>query len=189
VDPQGLFLTTVDATCMQDPQFCAEIFGDIAHGEAGVQKVLGNACAAQNADAAADLFKSLGKVAMVAPVAGGLAGALAETAVKETTRVGRWMSRTEYDAMIGSGRVQESFSGTTHVASPADASAFINQAASGSLYVEFNVPTLSLKATNEGWSKVLGPNSLEGRLAARKGLPIPQMPPATDIFHSATKIP
>ena len=88
-----------------------------------------------------------------------------------------------------SGRVQESFSVTTHVASPADAAAFINQAKPGSLYVEFNVPTSSLKATNEGWSKVIGPNSLEGRLAARQGLPIPQMPAATDIFHSATRLP
>jgi hypothetical protein len=110
-------------------------------------------------------------------------------AAKETTRVGRWMSQAEYDAMKASGKVQESLSGTTHVASPADASAFINQAKPGSVYVEFNVPTSSLKATNQGWSKVIGPNSLEGRLAERKGLPIPQMPAATDIAHSATKLP
>ncbi|WP_445707364.1 TreTu family toxin [Bradyrhizobium brasilense] len=57
------------------------------------------------------------------------------------------------------------------------------------MYVEFNVPTSSLKATNEGWAKVIGPNSLEERLVARKGLPIPQMPEATDIIHSATKLP
>jgi hypothetical protein len=50
--------------------------------------------------------------------------------------------------MKASGRVQESFSGTTHVASPADASAFINQAKPGSLYVEFNVPASSINATN-----------------------------------------
>lgn len=189
VDPQGLFLTTVDATCMQDPQFCAEIFGDIAHGEAGVQRKLGNACAAQNADAAASLFDSLGKMAVVLPVAGSLTGDLAEGAVKETTTVGRWMSQAEYDAMQASGKVQESFSGTTHVASPADASAFINQAKSRSLYVEFTVPTSSLRATSEGWAKIIGPNSLEGRLAARKGMKIPQMPDAGNIIHLATKIP
>jgi RHS repeat-associated protein len=110
-------------------------------------------------------------------------------AANETTRVGRWMSQAEHDAMRTSGRVQESFTGTTHVASPADAAAFINQAKPGSLYVEFNVPTSSLKATNQGWSKVIGPKSLEGRAAARKGQPIPQMPAATDITHSATRIP
>jgi hypothetical protein len=109
--------------------------------------------------------------------------------VTETSRVGRWMSQTEYNAMVDSGKVQESFSGTTHVASPADGSAFINQAKPGSLYIEFDVPTSSLKATNYGWSKVIGPNSLEGRLADRKGLPIPQMPTATNIIHSATKLP
>ncbi|WP_146749301.1 hypothetical protein [Acidovorax anthurii] len=99
------------------------------------------------------------------------------------------MSQAEYDAMKVSGRVQESLSGTTHVATPAEAAAFINQARPGSVYVEFNAPTSSLKATNEGWSKIIGPNSLEGRLAARKGLPIPQMPQAEDIFHAATKLP
>jgi RHS repeat-associated protein len=111
------------------------------------------------------------------------------SAAESTTSVGRWMSQAEYDAMAASGRVQESFSGTTHVASPADASAFINQAKPGSLYVEFNVPTSSLKATNAGWSKIIGPNSLEGRLAGRKGLPVPQMPNATNIVHSATRLP
>lgn len=106
-----------------------------------------------------------------------------------TTRVGRWMSEAEYRAMLNSGRVQESYSGTTHVANPADATAFINQAKPGAYYVEFNVPGASLKVTNEGWAKVIGPNSLEGRLAARKGLPIPEMPPATYIEHLATRIP
>lgn len=55
-------------------------------------------------------------------------------------KVGRWMSQAEYDAMVKSGKVQESFSGTTHVASPADPEAFGKQAKSGSLYVEFEVP-------------------------------------------------
>jgi hypothetical protein len=99
------------------------------------------------------------------------------------------MSQGEFSAMRTSGKVQESFSGTTHVANPADASAFINQAKPGSLYIEFNVPASSLKTTNEGWSKVIGPNSLEGRLAVRNGQPIPQMPEATSIVHSTTKLP
>ncbi|PIF92992.1 RHS repeat-associated protein [Acidovorax sp. 62] len=116
-------------------------------------------------------------------------GDACEAAAVQTTRVGRWMSQAELDAMKASGRVQESFSGTTHVATPTNASAFINQAKPGSVYVEFNVPSSSLRATNEGWSKIIGPNSLEGRLAGRKGLPLPQMPEATGIVHSATRIP
>jgi hypothetical protein len=112
-----------------------------------------------------------------------------EIAAKEMTTVGRWMSKEEYALMKETGKVQESLSGTTHVANPADASAFMNQAKPGSVYVEFQVPTSSLKATNEGWAKIVGPNSLEGRLAARKGLEIPQMPEVTDIVHSATKLP
>jgi hypothetical protein len=125
--------------------------------------------------------------ASMIPGLGFARGATALT--RETTRVGRWMSQIEYDAMRVSGRVQQSYSGTTHVASPANATAFINQAKSGSLYVEFNVPTSSLKTTNEGWSKIIGPDSLEGRLALRKGLPVPQMPVATDIIHLATRLP
>jgi RHS repeat-associated protein len=113
----------------------------------------------------------------------------ATSAADDVTRVGRWMSQAEYDAMKASGKVQESFTGTTHVANPADASAFIKQADPGSLYVEFNVPNSSLKTTGTGWAKVIGPNSLEGRFAARQGLEIPQMPQATGIVHLATKIP
>ena len=49
------------------------------------------------------------------------------------------------------------------------------------MYVEFDVPTSSLKQTNDGWAKIVGPNSLEGRLAAKKGEPLPEMPSATNI--------
>lgn len=91
------------------------------------------------------------------------------------------MSREEYDTMVKTGKVPESYTGTTHVANPADANAFGKQAKPGSIYVEFDVPTSSLKQTNEGWAKIIGPNSLEGRLAAKKGQPIPQMPSATNI--------
>ena len=111
----------------------------------------------------------------------------------ETTRVGRWMSQAEYDKMvktkvvqesysgIKTKVVQESYSGTTHVANPASIDAFGKQAKPGQVYVEFDVPTTSLKQTNKGWAKILGPNTLEGRLAAKKGNPIPDMPTATNI--------
>ena len=102
-------------------------------------------------------------------------------------RVGRWMSQQEYDQMTATGYVQESTSGTTHVASPADPAVFQAQAAAGSLYVEFDVPQDSVKPTQQGWAKILGPNTLEARLAGAKGRPIPQMPPAMDIQHLMTK--
>ena len=104
-------------------------------------------------------------------------------------RVGRWMSPQEYDLMTATGFVQESRSGTTHVASPADQAAFQAQAAVGSLNIEFDVPRDSVKATQPGWAKILGPNTLEARLAAAKGRPMPQMPPAANIQHIATKQP
>jgi RHS repeat-associated protein len=73
IDPFGLFLTTVDATCSQDPKFCAEIFGDISRAEGSIQAKLGDKCAEVRGNAAADLFDSLGNMAMVAPVLGGAA--------------------------------------------------------------------------------------------------------------------
>lgn len=99
----------------------------------------------------------------------------------ETATVGRWMSVEEFEAMQSSGLVQESYSGTTHVVWPANEMAYFNQASPDSVYAEFDVPVFSIRQTQEGWAKILGPNSLEGRLAARKGLPVPQMPPATNI--------
>ena len=89
--------------------------------------------------------------------------------------------------MVKTGKVPERLTGTTHVASPADINAFGKQAKPGSIYVEFDVPSTSLKPTNEGWSKIVGPNSLEGRLAAKKGQPIPEMPSATNIEVKVSK--
>ena len=104
-----------------------------------------------------------------------------ESAGKGTTRVGRWMSEAEYKKMNASNMVQESYSTTTHVANPADINAFAKQAAPGSIYVEFDVPTQSLKSTGTGWAKIVGPNSFEGRHYIELGMPKPEMPPATNI--------
>ncbi len=101
--------------------------------------------------------------------------------------VGRWMSREEFDTMLKTGKVQESRSGTTHVAYPSDPEAYKKQAHSGSLYVEFDVPKLSVKPTQQGWAKILGPQTIEGRLASKKGLPIPQLPEAVNIRHKEIK--
>jgi len=98
-----------------------------------------------------------------------------------SVRVGRWMSPAEYTEMVNTGIVQESWSSQTYVANPADPEAFRKQAKPGAVYVEFNVPASSLKQTLEGWARIIGPKSIEARAAARKGLPIPAMPPATNI--------
>lgn len=105
----------------------------------------------------------------------------------DTVTVGRWMGNAEYDKMVGTGFVQESTSGTTHVAFPANPDTFGRQAAPGSLYAEFDVPPTSLKTTGEGVAKIIGPNSLEGRNAARLNRPVPQMPAARNIKQPYTK--
>jgi hypothetical protein len=101
--------------------------------------------------------------------------------------VGRWMCHAEYVLMLVSGRVQESFSGTTYVLLPPDPASFRRQAKPGDLYVEFDVPSGCLKTTAAGWAKIIGPRSLQGRHAARSGHPVPHMPFARNIRHIATK--
>jgi hypothetical protein len=99
----------------------------------------------------------------------------------ETIRVGRWMSEKEFLNMTKTGLVQESESGTTHVVYPPDVEGFYKQAKKGAVYVEFDVPENSVKGTsNLGWAKILGPRSLEGRLASKKGIKF-SMPPVTNI--------
>lgn len=104
----------------------------------------------------------------------------------KTERVGRWMSKEEYEVMKRTGMVQESQSGTTHVTRPPNPDAY-SASKPGSYYVEFDVPAAFLVETQAGWAKIIGPNSLEGRLAARKCQPITEMPPAANIEHVTTK--
>jgi RHS repeat-associated protein len=106
----------------------------------------------------------------------------------EKTTVGRWMSPMELEEMIKTGRVVESYTGTTHVANPASVEAFGKQAKNGSLYVEFDVNKSSLKQTGENWASISGPNSVQGRLAKNNGLPVPEMPEVSNIQVKAEKI-
>jgi RHS repeat-associated protein len=106
---------------------------------------------------------------------------------EDSVTVGRWMGSSEYDKMVQSGMVQESRSGTTHVALPASPDTFGRQAKPGTLYAEFEVPSASVKPSGDGIAKIVGPNSLEGRNAARHNRPVPQMPPARNIRHIHTK--
>jgi RHS repeat-associated protein len=104
------------------------------------------------------------------------------------TRVGRWMSRVEHVAMLETGMVQEGAGGTTYVADPADPAAYGKQAAMRSRYLEFDVPRDCLiPGGKTGWAQIPGPDSLYGRLAAMRGQPVPQFPPAANIEWLLTK--
>ncbi len=95
--------------------------------------------------------------------------------------VGRWMSEREYLAMKRTGLVQQSPNGGAKgVLYPSDPTMFKN-ARAGDLYVEFDVPKSTLEGKSAGQRAISGPDSLRGRLANSKGLPLPELPPATNI--------
>jgi hypothetical protein len=103
----------------------------------------------------------------------------------KTTTVGRWMGDVEHAAMMKNKTVQAPLNGAnaTHVTVPPNASAFKPPPQSPN-FVEFDVPSsqLNIHDVGNGWGRVFGPGSLEARLAASKGLPVPPaMPPATNI--------
>ena len=56
----------------------------------------------------------------------------------EMVRAGRWMSRTEYEAMKKTGQLQEGAGGMTSMATSGPGS-FVRETAPGSVYVEFSV--------------------------------------------------
>ena len=99
----------------------------------------------------------------------------ASALTQEMVTVGRVMSKAELKVMQETGKVMESYSGTTHVSMPPSPGTY-RAGNPGSIYTEFSVPASSVQQTSTGVAKILGPSSLEGRLAARKGLDVPQMP-------------
>ena len=112
----------------------------------------------------------------------GTAGGVADGA--RLTRVGRWMSKVEYNKMIETGKVQMSDNGNaTSVVNPADPNAFKSQAKPGTIYVEFDVPINSIQpGGNANWGIISGPGSLWDRFYQSKGLPpITEMPDAINI--------
>lgn len=129
-------------------------------------------------DSADDLFLAMG-----APYVFGQKQAAPPLllSARQTIRVGRWMSQQQFETMQSTGFVEESRTGTTHVAEPANPATFRRQAPVGSVYAEFDVPIASVVPTSSGVSKIVGPNSLEGRNAVRMGRPVPSMPEATNI--------
>jgi RHS repeat-associated protein len=109
--------------------------------------------------------------------------AVDEAAANTSVRVGRWMSPEEFTLMSDTGVVQESrLGGVTNVTYPANASAYLN-ARVGSLFAEFNVPSSAVRARSGIWAKIYGPHSIFG-----PKLGIEEMPKASQITHTATKI-
>jgi RHS repeat-associated protein len=151
---------------------------------AGLRGLGDSATALYNGEATYEQAYAVGGAAAgIASAAYGLGAALsAERAgAEELSRVGRWMSEAEHEAMVTSGRVEEStLNGVTSVTHPPDPMQWIRQT-DGGRFVEFDVPTSALRANG---TKIYGPNSVFG-----KGLGITEMPPGTSIEHVASKWP
>ncbi|MBS2545380.1 hypothetical protein KGQ19_00710 [Catenulispora sp. NL8] len=116
-------------------------------------------------------------------------GDVADGPSEDMTQVGRWMSPEEHQSMIDTGKVQAGSEGTsTYVASPADPAAYYRQAAPGTRYVEFDVPTSSLKPAGEpGWAQIPGPkHPIYAKLNAKRGLPPPEMPSFENLIWDGT---
>ncbi|WP_139489609.1 RHS repeat domain-containing protein [Brevibacillus dissolubilis] len=99
----------------------------------------------------------------------------------EMVRVGRWMGTDEYNKMLKTGKVQEGAGGHTYVAYPADEESYYKQAKVGTVYVEFDVPRDALVRSSDEWAYMIGKDSWEAKVWAKKGLPIPDMPYAENI--------
>ena len=99
------------------------------------------------------------------------------------------MSREEYDATVGAGRVQPNLDGREmkHVTAPPDADSF-RAADAGSVFVEFDVDdTQMVSGGRQDWFIIYGRNSVHGRNAARKGMLIVEMPAVQNVVIMETK--
>jgi len=95
----------------------------------------------------------------------------------QLTRVGRWMSETEFTKMSVTGRVVEGTGGRTSVIRPSNPASF-KPPPSSTIYAEFNVPSGVLRQGGRpDWAIIPGPN-----IQTRMFGPSPtSMPPATCI--------
>jgi RHS repeat-associated protein len=108
----------------------------------------------------------------------------------DLTRVGRWMSPSEHEATVATGRVQPPWNDPhSYVARPANVSAYLQQAKPGTRYVEFSVPSSTLRQGGDtGWAFMPGPESIFSRLSVNKGNGPLEFPSAVDIKWIASKI-
>jgi RHS repeat-associated protein len=93
-------------------------------------------------------------------VGGRLAGGTGSSAsgAGDLTRVGRWMSETEFNQMSATGRVVEGAGGRTSVTRPPDPLSF-RPPPSSTIFAEFNVPSGILRQGGRPeWAIIPGPN-------------------------------
>jgi hypothetical protein len=100
----------------------------------------------------------------------------------QTSRVGQWMSKAEYEQFVKTGEIPR-----TNVLTKGK-EGYIKQANPGDYYVEFNVDSSLLVTKNEelGWSLVKSKNDMYLKLAEKKGQTLPA-PNGTNITHVTTK--
>jgi RHS repeat-associated protein len=177
-DPNGQCAAMIGDTCNGDvgilqtimPIATSEFSKNPIGGSPAAQRRYGQVVATTRTIAATGMGLSSGAQAGV--VAGQTliyAGAARTITAVQTVRVGRWMSRAEYQAMRTSGTVQQGTGGITNVARPASPASY-RSAGRDDIYVEFNVPasSLKLKDANRGWYMINGPNSPAARLAQQR---------------------
>ncbi len=101
--------------------------------------------------------KPLTAAPAAATAGGGREGAV--IAKKLTVRIGRWMSKKEYEAMKKTGKVQDGAGDSTY-GSTSGPESFGSQAKPGSVYVEYDVPSASvLQGSKPDWVLTVGPNA------------------------------
>ncbi|GGD79015.1 TreTu family toxin [Paenibacillus nasutitermitis] len=106
---------------------------------------------------------------------------VAKSAV-DTTRVGQWMSKSEYNSFLKTGEIPR-----TNVLTKGKGG-YEKQADKGDYYVEFDInPSLLMtKDADLGWSLVKSKNQTHLKLAEKKGITLPA-PIGTNIKHVDTK--
>ncbi|MGO4549443.1 hypothetical protein AB4Z29_32265, partial [Paenibacillus sp. 2TAB23] len=102
--------------------------------------------------------------------------------VVKTTKVGQWMSKTQYDQFVKTGIIPNSNVLTK------GKKGYERQANKGNYYVEFDIDASLLmpKDIELGWAPVKSKNEMQLKLAKNKGITLPD-PIGTNITHVDTK--
>jgi RHS repeat-associated protein len=102
----------------------------------------------------------------------------------QMTKVGRWMTKAEYEIMKKSGQMIEGAGGQTFVSTGGSSS--FKAASKGSVYVEFEVAANSLlQGGKQGWYKALGPTAgkaMQSKLAKQGGQILPSVQNISNIL-------
>lgn len=101
-------------------------------------------------------------------------GEMVPGATQAFTRVGRWMSETEFKLMQSTGKVVEGAGGRTYVVNPPNPAAFTGAGRGSNIYAEFNVPTNALRAGSKPeWAVIPGPGVTTSIYGSPPIAPIP----------------